>query len=59
MTNKQIASYSIISCVVFFIAMLSGGEYTEGITMMIYYISLIGVYVFGIWCWVRLFRSNK
>jgi hypothetical protein len=59
MTNKQIASGAIISLAVFIVAYLSGGETNEGFTMFAYYASLIGFYVFNIWGYVRLFKSDK
>lgn len=58
MKNKQIGWYGIFSLVVFFIALFSGGEYIEGTTMIIYYASLVSFYVFVIWGWVRLIKSN-
>lgn len=58
MKNKDIAQYSIVSWVVMVVAMLSGGETVEGFAMFAYYLSVIGVYVFGIWGLVRLYKSN-
>jgi hypothetical protein len=59
MTNKQIATYALISLVVFIIAFLSDGEYSGGFTQFAYYAGLIGFYVFTVWGWVRLFKSDK
>ena len=60
MKNKQIASYAIISTVVFMIALVSGGDsyYADGFTQFAYYAGIIGFYTFIIWGWVRLFKSN-
>ena len=59
MTNKQIASWNMVSIAVFILALLSGGDSQEGITMMLYFASVIGIYTFMIWGWVRLFKSDK
>lgn len=61
MTDKQIASYAIISVIVFMIALASGGDsaYADGFTQFLYYGGCIGLYTFIIWGWVRLFKSNK
>jgi len=57
MKNKQIALWAIISTAVFIVAMMSGGETTEGFAMFAYYGGIIGFYVFNIWGWVRLLKS--
>jgi len=61
MKDKQIASYAVLSTIVFMISLIIGGdsEYADGFSMFVYYISLIGVYTFIIWGWVRLFKSDK
>jgi len=59
MQNKQLASYAILSSAVFIIALMSGGETSEGFTMFAYYAGLLGFYTFTIWGWVRLYKSDK
>jgi hypothetical protein len=58
MKNKQIAWYGILSVGVFFLAILAGGEYETGGVMFLYFAGLLGFWVFVIWGWVRLIKSN-
>jgi len=61
MKDKQVASYAIISTIVFMIAYMSGGagDYADGFTKVLYYVGVIGLYTFVIWGWVKLLKSDK
>ena len=59
MKDKQVAAYAIISTIVFIIATMSGGEYGDGMVKFFYWASVIGLYTFIIWGWVKLFKSDK
>lgn len=56
MTNKEIASYAIISFVVFVVGMIIGGENDGGFGGFAYYAGMIGFYVFTIWGYKRLLK---
>ena len=61
MKNRQIAIWGLVSAIIFIIAVVVQAEqtYTDGFTQIAYYVSCIGIYVFGIWGWIRLIRSDK
>ena len=61
MKNKQVATYAIISTIVYGIAYANGGaeNYAGDFTKFMYYLGVVGIYTFVIWGWVRLFKSDK